>query len=163
MRIKKCIRKGRGPSSPRPVKYITIHYRAVRLRTDVKRHELVEQLFSSHASQIAKLRVRLLAFRNRWKQHRIVQRHVHALHIRLRTVELQYVHIADCHIETVEETQHHAETRTPAHRVAYMGPTVLRTPERHRSLEADAIFPLTPALTGRNQFQSHATQRLLSV
>ena len=28
----------------------------MRLQTDVKRHELVEQLFSSHALQIAKLR-----------------------------------------------------------------------------------------------------------
>lgn len=49
----KPIRKGWGPSSPHPVRCVTIRYSFVRLRTDVKRHELVEQLFSSHASQIA--------------------------------------------------------------------------------------------------------------
>lgn len=43
-------------SSPRPVKYITVRYNVVRLRTDTKRHAPVEQLLSSHMSQIAMLR-----------------------------------------------------------------------------------------------------------
>ena len=50
------IRKGRGPSSPLPVRCVTVCYDVVCLQTDVKRHEPVEQLFSSHLSQIAWLR-----------------------------------------------------------------------------------------------------------